>query len=115
MARDWDGPLQYEDAETHRLMMLPTDLALRDDPAFRVYVDEFAADEQAFFDAFAESFSTLLSLGCPAHVQPGAGDDNEAGNEVCLFFFFFFFFVFGFFFFLARWAPTPPPPPPPCF
>ena len=26
--RKWNGPLQYEDAETKTLMMLPTDLAL---------------------------------------------------------------------------------------
>ncbi len=37
--REWSGNLQFEDAESGRLMMLPTDMALRDDPKFRVFVE----------------------------------------------------------------------------
>ena len=33
--RQWDGPKQYQDKATGELMMLPTDLCLLSDPAFR--------------------------------------------------------------------------------
>jgi hypothetical protein len=63
--KKWDGPLQYED-ETGELMMLPTDLAIRDDPQFRVFAELYAKDEQLFFKDFAEAFGKLISLGVPA-------------------------------------------------
>jgi catalase (peroxidase I) len=63
--KKWTGPLQYEDAETGELMMLPTDLALRDDPKFRVYVEQYAKDEQLFFNDFAQAFGKLLANGVP--------------------------------------------------
>ena len=63
--RKWDGPLQYEDEETGELMMLPTDLCLIQDESFKKYVEEYAADEQKFFDDFAAAFSKLLALGTP--------------------------------------------------
>jgi len=63
--KKWDGPLQYED-ETGELMMLPTDLAIRDDPQFRVFAEMYAKDEQLFFKDFAEAFGKLISLGVPA-------------------------------------------------
>jgi catalase (peroxidase I) len=68
--RKWDGPLQYEDVETGELMMLPTDLALRDDPQFKVYAEMYAKDEQLFFKDFGEAFGKLLSLGVPAAPPP---------------------------------------------
>eukprot|EP00958_Prasinococcus_capsulatus_P027093 scaffold5219_cov289-Prasinococcus_capsulatus_cf.AAC.4 len=93
--RRWTGPLQYEDRESGRLMMLPSDLALLDDPKFRgggavagcasrakverlgracvcgrYFVELYAADEQAFFRDFAAAFSKLLALGCPRECQP---------------------------------------------
>ena len=34
--KKWNGPKQFED-NTKKLMMLPTDLELRDDPEFRKY------------------------------------------------------------------------------
>jgi catalase (peroxidase I) len=64
--KKWNGPLQYEDTETGDLMMLPTDLALRDDPKFRPYVEMYAKDEQLFFKDFADAFGKLLALGVPA-------------------------------------------------
>lgn len=73
--RDWDGNLQYEDVATGTLMMLPTDIALRDDPAFRVHVERYAADQQAFFDDFAAAYSKLLALGCPPECDPSAPCD----------------------------------------
>lgn len=36
--KKWEGPLQYEDEETGKLMMLQTDLALIEDPKFRYEV-----------------------------------------------------------------------------
>jgi len=62
--RKWDGPLQYEDAETQRLMMLPTDIALIEDAEFKKHVLAYAKDKQLFFDDFAKTFAKLTSLGC---------------------------------------------------
>jgi hypothetical protein len=64
--KKWDGPRQFEDVATGELMMLPTDMALRDDPQFRVWVDLYAKDEQKFFQDFAHSYAKLISLGTPA-------------------------------------------------
>eukprot|EP00026_Physarum_polycephalum_P009224 Phypoly_transcript_09338.p1 GENE.Phypoly_transcript_09338~~Phypoly_transcript_09338.p1 ORF type:complete len:261 (+),score=62.54 Phypoly_transcript_09338:577-1359(+) len=68
--RKWDGPTQFEDEETGKLMMLPSDLALIKDPIFKPIVQEYAKDEQLFFRDFAQAFGKLLSLGCPASCQP---------------------------------------------
>lgn len=69
--RDWDGPLQYADP-SGKLMMLPTDMALIEDEKFLPFVKAYAADEQLFFQDFAEAFAALMAKGCPAHVQPDA-------------------------------------------
>ena len=69
--REWDGPLQYADP-SGQLMMLPTDLALIEDRAFLPWVKIYAADEDRFKADFAEAFSKLLSLGCPAHGESGS-------------------------------------------
>lgn len=81
--RQWDGNLQYED-ETGTLMMLPTDLALRDDPEFRKHVERYAADQQAFFDDFAAAYGKLLALGCPPCCDPQAeaADDSDERARV---------------------------------
>lgn len=68
--RKWDGPLQYEDAETQKLMMLPTDYALITDPKFRPHVEHYANSEEDFFDDFSDVFAKLTSLGCPYAVNP---------------------------------------------
>jgi cytochrome c peroxidase len=44
-------------------MMLPSDLALRDDRAFKKYVDMYANDEAKFFTDFAAAFGKLQELG----------------------------------------------------
>lgn len=62
--KPWKGPDQYEDA-TGKLMMLPSDIALIADPAFKKWVDIYAADENRFFKDFAKAFSKLLELGTP--------------------------------------------------
>ena len=83
--RQWDGPEQFEDAETQDLMMLPSDLALLDDPAYKKWVETYAADENKFFDDFAAAFSKLLSLGCPEaacpHLNAGAKAEPAAHRD----------------------------------
>eukprot|EP00937_MAST-01D_sp_MAST-1D-sp2_P005723 g5723.t1 len=65
--KPWAGPEQYEDP-TGELMMLPTDMALVRDPAFRKYTEQYAKDEEKFFKDFAKAFQKLNELGvkCPA-------------------------------------------------
>ena len=41
--KEWDGPMQFEDP-SGKLMMLPSDLVLIQDKAFRPYVKQYAAD-----------------------------------------------------------------------
>jgi hypothetical protein len=68
--RQWDGPEQYEDEETGKIFMMPSDLALMRDPAFRRHVKRFARSEPAFFDVFARAYGKLLALGCPEQCNP---------------------------------------------
>jgi len=60
--KPWTGPDQYEDS-SGKLMMLPSDMVLVQDPAFRKVVELYAKDENAFFADFASAFSKLLELG----------------------------------------------------
>mmetsp|Transcript_101525 Transcript_101525/g.176236 ORF Transcript_101525/g.176236 Transcript_101525/m.176236 type:complete len:767 (-) Transcript_101525:287-2587(-) len=62
--RNWDGKDQYEDVATKRLVMLPTDMALKTDPAFSKVAREYADNQEAFFKDFALAFSKLLHNGC---------------------------------------------------
>jgi len=62
--KKWKGPKQYEDP-SGVLMMTPADLALRDDPKFRKWVELYARDEKAFFDDFGRAWTKLLELGVP--------------------------------------------------
>jgi catalase (peroxidase I) len=59
------GNKQFVDADTGKLMMLPSDMCLLDDPAFRAVVEEYARDESAFFRDFAVSFGQMLGNGHP--------------------------------------------------
>jgi len=63
--KPWKGPFQYED-KTGALMMLPTDVALIQDPKMRVIVEEYAKDEKKFFDDFAKAWLKLQELGVRA-------------------------------------------------
>mmetsp|Transcript_95187 Transcript_95187/g.272857 ORF Transcript_95187/g.272857 Transcript_95187/m.272857 type:complete len:378 (+) Transcript_95187:44-1177(+) len=63
--KPWTGNPQYEDA-TRELMMLPSDIALLRDPAFRKWVELYAADEPRFFSDFARAFAKLMNLGVVA-------------------------------------------------
>ena len=57
----WKGPRQFE-ADEGKLMMLPTDMVLIEDPKFRVHVEAYAKDEALFFRDFALAFQRLLEL-----------------------------------------------------
>jgi len=59
------GRKQFVDVATGKLMMLPTDLALRDDPDFRKWTEVYAKEQNLFFKDFSAAFSKLIHLGCP--------------------------------------------------
>eukprot|EP00824_Muranothrix_gubernata_P002992 TRINITY_DN13675_c0_g1_i1.p1 TRINITY_DN13675_c0_g1~~TRINITY_DN13675_c0_g1_i1.p1 ORF type:complete len:366 (+),score=76.71 TRINITY_DN13675_c0_g1_i1:73-1098(+) len=61
--RKWKGPVQFENAPSKELVMLPTDMALLHDKEFRKWVEAFANDEKLFFKEFAAAFAKLLALG----------------------------------------------------
>ncbi|CAF3400546.1 unnamed protein product [Rotaria sp. Silwood2] len=65
--RQWSGPKQFEDVKTQVLMMLPTDLALIQDPRFKRYVVEYATDYYRFSKSFGAAFEKLLELGVDFH------------------------------------------------
>lgn len=63
--RVWDGPDQFQDPSGD-LMMLPADMALLWDAAFRKYVVEYANNEEKFFKDFAAAFQKLEENGVKA-------------------------------------------------
>ncbi|XXQ34537.1 Plant heme peroxidase family profile domain-containing protein [Plasmodiophora brassicae] len=68
LKKKWDpatsgaGNPQFVNTDT-KTMMLPADLALVDDAAFRKYVEKFASSQDAFFKAFAAAFKKLQESG----------------------------------------------------
>uniref|UniRef100_A0AAV1V343 Cytochrome c peroxidase, mitochondrial n=1 Tax=Peronospora matthiolae TaxID=2874970 RepID=A0AAV1V343_9STRA len=60
--KKWKGPMQYEDP-TGELMMLPSDLALVQDPEFKKYVEIYAKDEDLWFRDFSKAFVKLTENG----------------------------------------------------
>lgn len=79
--KEWAGKFQYTDP-TDTLVMLPTDLALTQDPEFRKYVERYAADEQAFFDDFAAAYGKLMMLGCPDECDPFGPEPTLTATEL---------------------------------
>jgi len=67
------GRKQFVDAGTGKLMMLPTDLALKTDPEFLKWTQLYAKDQNLFFKDFASAFSKLIHLGT---VQPTTSYDS---------------------------------------
>jgi cytochrome c peroxidase len=63
--RKWNGPKQYEDKGSKSLMMLPSDMALVQDKAFKKHVERYAKDNDAFFKDFAAVIEKLFELGVP--------------------------------------------------
>lgn len=63
--------------ESEGLLVLPTDKALVEDPAFRPYVELYAKDEDAFFRDYAASHKKLSELGfTPTSSKPGVKDST---------------------------------------
>jgi cytochrome c peroxidase len=60
--KKWTGPKQYENKDGS-LMMLPADLTLVQEPAFRQHVEFYAKNDEAFNKDFAAVFARLLELG----------------------------------------------------
>jgi catalase (peroxidase I) len=79
--REWDGPFQFEDVLTGELMMLPTDMALKTDPEFRVHAERYAKDEAAFFNDFAAAFSKLLNNGVPPQKRAERSSVHQANID----------------------------------
>ncbi|KAK5987595.1 Cytochrome c peroxidase [Cladobotryum mycophilum] len=71
--KKWDGPKQFEDKTTKNLMMLPTDLALVQDKAFKPWVEKYAKDNDLFFKDFSAVVLKLFELGVPF----AAGSENS--------------------------------------
>ncbi|KAK2624631.1 hypothetical protein QTJ16_005824 [Diplocarpon rosae] len=79
-----NGVEQYvnydKDTETE-LMMLPTDIALRQDKSFRQYVELYARDKETFFKDFTAVFGKLLELGIQRDSEGNiTNSDNEKGG-----------------------------------
>jgi len=60
--KTWNGPRQFED-KSGELMMLPSDVALIQDPKMKVWVEKYAADEKLFFDDFSKAWIKLIENG----------------------------------------------------
>jgi cytochrome c peroxidase len=60
--KEWKGPAQFED-KTGKMMMLPSDMVIIQDPEFRKYAEMYTKDEALFFKDFSAAFSKLLELG----------------------------------------------------
>ncbi|KAJ9108793.1 hypothetical protein QFC21_000113 [Naganishia friedmannii] len=87
--RKWDGPLQFENIMAgERLMMLPTDMALMEDPVFKEWVLKYAKDQNLFFKDFANAFGKLIELGVDrddsgfAHLVRQAAKEGKPLDEV---------------------------------
>ncbi len=63
------------------LMMLPTDIALLEDPSFSPWVEKYAKDKDLFFSDFAKVFAKLLELGIQRNEEGKITNaDNERGG-----------------------------------
>lgn len=69
-----------KEREEGRLMMLPTDMSLLSDPAFRPWVERYAKDKDLFFAHFAAVFGKLLELGIRRDAE-GRVIHGEDGGE----------------------------------
>jgi peroxiredoxin len=60
------------------LMMLPTDMCLLSDHAFRKWVEVYAADKDRFFADFSAVFAKLLELGVPRDIRGNGANDADS-------------------------------------
>jgi len=82
--KKWNGPIQYSDP-TGELMMLPADIALRDDPAFRKYVELYAKDEKVFYDDFSKAWPKLMNLGWSGSGRASGGSGSGSSTTLAFF------------------------------
>jgi len=75
--KDYAGNDMFEDKESGKYNMLPTDIALITDAKFKPFVEKYAADEKAFFDDFAKAFAKLMANGTK-NTNPGAQPEVSA-------------------------------------
>jgi cytochrome c peroxidase len=68
--RSWSGPKQYQDETSKSLMMLPSDMALLQDPIFKTHVERYANDSEGFFKDFSDVVVKLFELGVPFKSTP---------------------------------------------
>ncbi|KAL6634174.1 hypothetical protein ACP70R_026845 [Stipagrostis hirtigluma subsp. patula] len=61
------------------LLVLPTDAALFEDPAFKVYAEKYAEDQEAFFKDYAEAHAKLSNLGAKFDPPEGFSLDDDTG------------------------------------
>eukprot|EP00486_Rosalina_sp_Unknown_P011157 CAMPEP_0201577670 /NCGR_PEP_ID=MMETSP0190_2-20130828/24150_1 /ASSEMBLY_ACC=CAM_ASM_000263 /TAXON_ID=37353 /ORGANISM="Rosalina sp." /LENGTH=311 /DNA_ID=CAMNT_0048009939 /DNA_START=71 /DNA_END=1006 /DNA_ORIENTATION=- len=62
--KKWNGPKQFVDKATGKIMMLPTDLVMKSDPKFRQISQKYFDNEDIFMKDFATAFKKLTELGC---------------------------------------------------
>jgi len=79
--RKWDGNFQFEDVQSGKLMMLPTDMAIRTDPKFRAIAEVYAKDQEAFFRDFAVAYAKLMCLGAPPRCNPFAPEPDRTEKD----------------------------------
>jgi cytochrome c peroxidase len=60
--KEWEGPMQFEDP-SGKLMMLPSDMVLIQDKAFRPFVKMYAKDNALFVKDFTAAYTKLTELG----------------------------------------------------
>ncbi|GAA5955796.1 hypothetical protein JCM10213_001748 [Rhodosporidiobolus nylandii] len=80
----WEGPVQYKNEDLgEELMMLPTDLALIEDPEFAKWVRIYADDRERFFNDFADVFAKLIELGVErtGSYDPAPPFSKQAGQK----------------------------------
>jgi len=71
------GNPQYEDKESGTIMLI-SDLALLEDDAFKVHVEKYAANQDAYFSDFTAAWIKLQENGCT-----NLRDSLEAPAEAC--------------------------------
>mmetsp|Transcript_10316 Transcript_10316/g.23581 ORF Transcript_10316/g.23581 Transcript_10316/m.23581 type:complete len:426 (-) Transcript_10316:1483-2760(-) len=79
--KDWSGKKMYTDVETGTLGMLPTDIALIEDPSLKKFTVQFAKDEKLFFEEFAKAYAKLMCLGCPPRCNPFLRDEKVSERD----------------------------------
>ncbi|CAL1362429.1 unnamed protein product [Linum trigynum] len=63
------------------LLVLPTDAAIFEDPAFKVYAEKYAEDQDAFFKDYAEAHAKLSNLGAKFDPPEGIVLDGVQGEK----------------------------------